>query len=186
MIDLAARGATELLPCPFCGEAAQVAGSLFFTDAISVECGNGHSNGWLYADRDEAVSAWNRRATPAALADAPEIAALIREAGTQELARIKADVDGWASNATEAWRLFRDAEADRDRLAAELAEARAQVEALRELRNFLGGTGLLEGVAFGDDHPTKKGRFWWREHLSKIDSLTVGSAALAAAEGAGT
>ena len=34
---------------------------------------------------------------------------------------------------------------------------------------FLLGIRPLEGVWFGDDHPTKKGRFWWRSaYLGKF------------------
>ena len=36
---------------------------------------------------------------------------------------------------------------------------------LRVVINFLCGEGPLEGVWFGDDHPTRKGRFWWRKLL---------------------
>lgn len=41
----------------------------------------------------------------------------------------------------------------------------AQDEALSlpaDIAQFLMGTGPLEGVHFGDDHPTRKGKFWWR------------------------
>lgn len=30
---------------------------------------------------------------------------------------------------------------------------------------FLLGEEPLEGVWFGDPHPTEKGAFWWRKHL---------------------
>lgn len=51
---------------------------------------------------------------------------------------------------------------------------------LREIADFLSGKAPLEGVWFGEDHPTKKGKFWWRsEYLpelrqlaDRIDSLT--------------
>ena len=59
------NNAPGLKPCPFCGKPAQVAGSLFFTDAVIVKCDNGHSNGCLYADRDAAITAWNIRADTA-------------------------------------------------------------------------------------------------------------------------
>ena len=63
---------TEALkPCPFCGAKAHVAGSLFFSDAIVVKCEEGHSNGCIYADRDIAIAAWNRRAALAALPAPP-------------------------------------------------------------------------------------------------------------------
>lgn len=31
-----------------------------------------------------------------------------------------------------------------------------------DIQRFLMGNGPLEGVWFGDDHPTRKGKFWWR------------------------
>lgn len=34
-----------------------------------------------------------------------------------------------------------------------------------ELRQFLNGEGPLDGAWFGDLHPTRKGKFWWREFL---------------------
>jgi hypothetical protein len=34
-----------------------------------------------------------------------------------------------------------------------------------ELRAFLIGAGPLDGVWFGDRHPTRKGAFWWRNFL---------------------
>lgn len=36
---------------------------------------------------------------------------------------------------------------------------------------FLGGSGHLDGVWFGDRHPTGKGAFWWRRHLHLITAL---------------
>lgn len=33
--------------------------------------------------------------------------------------------------------------------------------------NFLLGSGDIDGVGFGDDHPTEKGRCWWRGRLRK-------------------
>jgi hypothetical protein len=39
--------------------------------------------------------------------------------------------------------------------------------ALVELLDFLQGTGPLEGVHFGDEHPTRRGAFWWRTILSE-------------------
>ena len=50
--------------------------------------------------------------------------------GLAAVEALRADVKGWASNATEAWRLMRDAENERDRLAVELAAAQ-QREARR-------------------------------------------------------
>ena len=34
-----------------------------------------------------------------------------------------------------------------------------------EVMAFLLGEGPLDGVWFGDRHPTEKGAFWWRKHL---------------------
>ena len=35
----------------------------------------------------------------------------------------------------------------------------------REVIAFLQGAGPLDGVWFGDKHPTERGAFWWRKHL---------------------
>ena len=32
-----------------------------------------------------------------------------------------------------------------------------------DIQRFLMGNGPLEGVWFGDPHPTRKEQFWWRE-----------------------
>ena len=34
-----------------------------------------------------------------------------------------------------------------------------------EIRKFLLGEGPLEGVWFGEKHPTRQGAFWWRNLL---------------------
>lgn len=34
-----------------------------------------------------------------------------------------------------------------------------------EIRKFLMGEAPFEGVWFGDEHPTRRGKFWWRELL---------------------
>jgi hypothetical protein len=36
---------------------------------------------------------------------------------------------------------------------------------LDEIAEFLYGAAPLDGVWFGDPHPTEKGNFWWRKHL---------------------
>lgn len=40
----------------------------------------------------------------------------------------------------------------------------------REVMKFLLGEGPLDGVWFGEKHPTEKGSFWWRKYLR--DELT--------------
>ncbi len=37
---------------------------------------------------------------------------------------------------------------------------------LAEVAAFLDGSGTLDGVAFGERHPTEPGAYWWRKHLS--------------------
>ena len=37
-----------------------------------------------------------------------------------------------------------------------------------EMLNFLYGAGELDGVWFGERHPTAKGAFWWRKHLRDV------------------
>lgn len=41
-----------------------------------------------------------------------------------------------------------------------------QVVIDREVYDFLHGVGGIENCHFGDNHPTLKGRFWWRKFLS--------------------
>lgn len=86
----------ELKPCPFCGGEASPHGYQHFgkpltetfwkgdrpiTKAYFCNCPScGVSNicsGIGYETREEAIAAWNRRATPTALAASPEVAALI-------------------------------------------------------------------------------------------------------------
>lgn len=37
-----------------------------------------------------------------------------------------------------------------------------------EMLKFLLGEGPLEGIWFGDTHPTRKGMFWWRKILRQL------------------
>lgn len=46
-----------------------------------------------------------------------------------------------------------------------------EVAGVVEVFAFLRGEGPLEGVWFGDDHPTEKGKFWWRKHLRSAADL---------------
>jgi hypothetical protein len=36
---------------------------------------------------------------------------------------------------------------------------------LAEVVAFLCGVAPLDGVWFGEEHPTERGAFWWRKHL---------------------
>lgn len=53
-----------LLPCPFCG-GADVVASLDGAQDWRVSCGRCGAEGGPRETRDEAIDAWNRRATPA-------------------------------------------------------------------------------------------------------------------------
>jgi hypothetical protein len=44
-----------------------------------------------------------------------------------------------------------------------------------EVIAFLLGEGPLDGVWFGDPHPTEKGAFWWRKHLRGAAGVTAPS-----------
>jgi hypothetical protein len=46
-----------------------------------------------------------------------------------------------------------------------------------EMLNFLYGSGELDGVWFGERHPTAKGAFLWRKHLRRVfdDDIKEGS-----------
>lgn len=46
-----------------------------------------------------------------------------------------------------------------------------------ELRRFLNGEAPLEGVWFGETHPTKRGAFWWREYLAEPEQEPVATVA---------
>lgn len=46
------------------------------------------------------------------------------------------------------------------------AETSQQVAVPQEVLAFLIGSSTLDGVWFGERHPTKQGAFWWREYLS--------------------
>lgn len=43
--------------------------------------------------------------------------------------------------------------------------ADAQTPTPAEVLAFLHGAGEIDGVGFGDRHPTLPGAFWWRRHL---------------------
>jgi hypothetical protein len=64
------------------------------------------------------------------------------------------------------------------RLAAEVSRLTAERDAAREdarrwhdiqpVLNFLQGVSPLEGVHFGDRHPTRKGLYWWRRAIDSV------------------
>lgn len=47
----------------------------------------------------------------------------------------------------------------------ELERKAAMADQLAPVLAFLAGEAPLDGVWFGDRHPTEKGAFWWRKHL---------------------
>lgn len=68
----------ELKPCPFCGSAVGPLDGM--RCVLCIECGA--ESGWQI-DAQSAIAAWNRRATPEALAASPEVQALIAAAETR-------------------------------------------------------------------------------------------------------
>lgn len=89
--DLAARGAPELLPCPFCGGKYVVAQQNGLKADKTwawweVVCHDCDISVRPFDDRNQAIAAWDRR-TPAALAASPEVQALIREAEARGMDR---------------------------------------------------------------------------------------------------
>lgn len=38
----------------------------------------------------------------------------------------------------------------------------------KEAWDFLNGRGELDGVSFGERHPTRSGAFWWRSYISAL------------------
>lgn len=85
--------APELLPCPFCGADMQDFHGHSFAhpltegrDGACILAGLSFSYRHSRWGTDETIR-WNRRATPAALAASPEVAALIREAEARGMER---------------------------------------------------------------------------------------------------
>ena len=53
------------------------------------------------------------------------------------------------------------------RLAIEQAERQEPVACVSsEMLEFLRGAAPLDGVWFGEPHPTERGQFWWRKYLT--------------------
>jgi dihydrofolate reductase (trimethoprim resistance protein) len=42
---------------------------------------------------------------------------------------------------------------------------------LEEVIGFLSGTEPLDGVWFGEDHPSERGKYWWRKYLRAATSV---------------
>lgn len=38
----------------------------------------------------------------------------------------------------------------------------------KEAWDFLNGAGELDGVSFGERHPTRSGAFWWRSYIAAL------------------
>jgi hypothetical protein len=113
--DLKAPGVPELLPCPFCGEAAHVYTSQHHIFLDSIGCPNedcGVQPSTDYLPEPMAIAAWNRRA------------ALAPEDGLAMVEALRTALRVANENTVAFWN-------ERDRLAADLAAAQAQIEALR-------------------------------------------------------
>lgn len=44
---------------------------------------------------------------------------------------------------------------------------------VREVLAFLAGEGPLDGVYFGEAHPTDRGLFWWRKYLPALSAAKL-------------
>ena len=51
---------------------------------------------------------------------------------------------------------------------------------LTDLRRFLDGSAPLDGVWYGENHPDKRGMYWWRKRLPAIDRAAADLAQLRA------
>lgn len=57
-------------------------------------------------------------------------------------------------------------------LNTQLRDARGTRAQLDDVVKFLTGEAALDGVWFGDTHPTERGQFWWRKHLRAAVAAT--------------
>jgi hypothetical protein len=62
-------------------------------------------------------------------------------------------------------------------VAAQLGQVAALGSDLRQVIAFLMGESELEGVSFGERHPTKAGAFWWRLNLRAAMHKAAGARA---------
>ena len=77
-----------------------------------------------------------------------------------------ADMDPAGQRADDLGRAARIATAAISQLSQALEDGgEAPTPKLAEVIEFLFGKAPLDGVWFGDPHPTEKGAFWWRKHL---------------------
>jgi hypothetical protein len=56
------------------------------------------------------------------------------------------------------------------------------VERLRVYSDFLNGSSQMDDIWFGDQHPSKRGAFWWRNDLPLTDAADTITDLLAASE----
>jgi hypothetical protein len=57
----------------------------------------------------------------------------------------------------------------------ELERKATMADQLAPVLAFLAGEAPLDGVWFGDPHPTERGAFWWRKHLrAAADGVAAG------------
>lgn len=87
---------------------------------------------------------------------------------------LRSEFEAWAKDCEDFYPLGRDHDGDyshpdtRDayKLWQGWSEARGKdAERLSEIHSFLLGESSLDGCWFGDSHPTKTGKFWWRSFL---------------------
>lgn len=158
---------SALLPCPFCGEGADLM-ELF--EGFCGECGNCETTGPAAETEAAAIAAWNQRATPA------EVAALRAEVEQAHsyLARLLQNTHPQCEPLPDLWGLCTQI----DNMVTEIPKLRVEVERLRGALE-----GMMQGSVWKDAHTfidgTPIGAGWHTIRMPTDEAMTAARAALA-------